>query len=1170
MENSKLEEIRNDVKNWLEGCLIGHFGKPLKNTSSTIQETLPFRPSEMYQCGILYGQMPDFNIDAEFVDNKIIEDEALDSEDENRWGVDEGIENSQKSKKTSAYCYYRPPSAVGLSFFVSSDISIEVIIQAARYSLKKEGRKEYWVRRQLPDNSNHKDSINISPSENDQQLSCEYDILSDRELNKDDDSKRKDGHFDKLHIKWRPYSATILDDSGKKRESSYKKVKGYIVTISVVNSASVKQIDSELVKTWEKKHLFQLLFECHIMSGKVYPYPANNTLQLDEEDKEFDLLYSDKTVFAIGHGVSPEWDIGNDGRVKCIKADFLPSCEVPLMKTNVEEVDKSALSIAALSKTADNVENVQKLLLEFTGTYRKWIKKLSSSLRQMSSTQKKTAETMLGRLEKCAERMNKGIESLKDPFAAKAFSFAHIAMMDYMRNRGVKEPYWRPFQLGFLLQEIPSLINDTESERELVDLLWFQTGGGKTEAYLGIISFLITYRRMRYPNNSGGTTVIMRYTLRLLTIQQFQRASIVICALELLRRKYPEILGQTPITSGLWVGAASSPNDFSSANKIVQDALKSDGYGLEKFVITECPWCGSKLKVNRNCLQSAFFCDDNKFAFRCTNSNCEFGGSHNPILPVSVVDQHLYQNPPTLLLATVDKFAMFAWRAESTVFLGNSYHDNLYSVPEHRPPDLIIQDELHLIAGELGTIAAVYEAGFDAVLKIKGHLVKYIASTATIRNAKEQVKKLYARDVSVFPPPGLNWSDSFFARVDNVKPGRLYIGYYTPNLGRTESFAPLAASLFTSPSVWSYTDEAVRDAWWTMVAYHGSLRGLGITHNLVSDEVNKYINYYIGYMLDKDFKKENGYAESFNDFYSDTLNLKDKIETQKDNDINDEAKKEISNKFIEFRRLYAESGIAELTSNRNSSEIRQYLSDLDICYSHEANQSIALLLCTNMVSVGLDIPRLGLMVINGQPFTTGEYIQASSRVGRDKIPGIVAAHYFRNHARDMSHYENFRSYHESFYRFVEPTSLTPFSEPSRKRALHAALVIVIRHAAGLLGNDAANNMNKDNDKIKNSVNILLQRCKEASPEQFENTKKHLEQLLCYWDSISGQDNWDIKPLQYQTPSDGRKDKSPLLISYSKKREMRISEYNKSWATLQSMRNVDDECGIFFISPRNTQ
>jgi hypothetical protein len=266
--------------------------------------------------------------------------------------------------------------------------------------------------------------------------------------------------------------------------------------------------------------------------------------------------------------------------------------------------------------------------------------------------------------------------------------------------------------------------------------------------------------------------------------------------------------------------------------------------------------------------------------------------------------------------------------------------------------------------------------------------------------------------------------------------------------------------------------------------------------------------------------------------------------------------------------LYSESGTAELTSNRNASEIRKYLSDLETGYSSENNKAISTLLCTNMVSVGLDISRLGLMVINGQPFTTGEYIQASSRVGRNQNPGIVVAHYFRNHARDMSHYENFRAYHESFYRFVEPTSLTPFSAPSRQRALHAALVILMRHGVGLLLNDMADRMNSEDESVKKAVDIFLDRCKKASPNEYEKTKEHVVQLLYHWQELSGQDGWVRRRLQYDTPP-GRKDKKPLLIRYNDSRLQgrQITSRKNSWRTLQSMRNVDEECAIVFVAPR---
>lgn len=1109
MKKNNLVKAREDVKGWLERCLIGPF-------LESDDELLPIRPSEFYSCGVLYGHLED-------MDNESTHDEGSDDEENERpvFGVEDSDTSQNKASKTSRTCRYRPPSAVGLSFFVSRDIKIDVIVKAARYK-KHEGSNgnNRWQRRSLPINS--EPDVTLEPPENEQQLENEHQILSDDDLGEGENEKSA-----KLHVKWRPYSNSSCE--------------GYIITISVVNTAVAKEITHD---EWEETHLFQLSFECHRQAGDINPYPRNKLHNMEREDKEFDLLYSDKTIYAIGHGVSPDWEFFKDGKIKCIKASFIPSLEVPLMKTEVSEIDDEILRLTRLAKTYQDSEKIRQSLYSFTEPYGIWIKKLQAKQKKTTKEESNVAENMLKRLEESADRMNAGIKCLGDPVVARAFSFAHKAMVDYMKIRKVENPSWRPFQLGFLLQTLPSLIDKNSPDRDLVDLLWFQTGGGKTEAYLVIIAFLVSYRRMLFPETGAGTAVIMRYTLRLLTIQQFQRASILICALELLRRKNPELLGHEPITAGLWVGAGSSPNTFKDAEEILDDALQSDGAGLGKLVVRECPWCGKRLEIDNDSTKSGFHGNKGDFRFCCTNQLCDFGGSDNPTLPINVIDEYLYKYPPSLLLATVDKFAMFAWKEQTTIFLGNS---------SFRPPDLIIQDELHLIAGELGTITGVYEAGFDTVLKLKDHYPKYIASTATIRNAKEQVKKLFARDVKIFPSPGLNWSDSFFARVDKEKPGRLYIGYYAPNLPRNKSFAPLGAALLLSPSLWNYTDESVQDAWWTLVAYHGSLRGLGITHNLLGSEVRKYLEYYIHFLLDEKLRGTDELSKGFYEFCNDFLKVP----------INDKKFKErCINSFLNWRRLYKEDGIAELTSNRSAKEIRKYLDDLEINYSDENNQAIAALLCTNMVSVGLDIPRLGLMVVNGQPFTTGEYIQASSRVGRGKVPGIVVAHYYRNHARDMSHFENFRAYHESFYRFVEPTSLTPFSSPARKRALHAALVIVMRHGAGFLGNNMANEINIQDDKIINAANCLIERCKKTSPEQGEKIAWHIDELLHSWNELSGGDGLSQERLQYQSKS---KEKKSLLIRHDEKKAKQSD--NSSWETLQSMRQVDEECGIVFVAPR---
>ena len=1246
-----LKTARNDIKNWLERCLIGPFIRPSEQSVDHNEEVLHIRPSELYQCAILYGQLPDTQAD-EKNDNPSLHQGSHRGNEKSRDGIDgyrrrkdemeshgavkeqdggavndpaggeeidlqrnfgndeiedegedgpnnETSEGGSKGQKSAEHagrpCYYRPPSGVGLSFFVSRDIELNVVVKGARYT-KLEPRKEQgakpsdhplWQRRPIPDHTaDHEEIITLRPPTEARLFEEKIPILSDTRLAQEQNEKpntqkgaysgkssnqRNNGdkgnddyinhtlHHDILHVKWRPKSD----------------MDGFIVTLSVVNTAMAPDTTWE---NWEKCHIFQLSFQCHAAQGEIYPYPATDMLQWDADERTFSLLYSDKTIYAIGHGVSPDWTTDRTGRVTTVLASFLPTAEVPLMKTDVAHLNQEILRLATLAETDSKVETIQSKLQDLTASYGQWLAKLTEH-EGLTPDQKITAENLLERIERAGERMSSGIEALKDPLVAAAFAMAHHAMIDYMKTRGIDDPLWRPFQLGFLLEVIPSIIDETDPDRDLVDLLWFQTGGGKTEAYLAIISFLIAFRRMRFGDEGAGTTVIMRYTLRLLTIQQFQRAAVVICALERLRRKNPERLGKIPITAGLWVGGASSPNTFYSARQILDSALQSKGHGLERLVITECPWCGTPFEIDENAGKSNFRANLENFNFICTHPACDFGGSDNPVLPINVVDQHLYAHPPTLLLATIDKFAMFAWKPEATVFLGEPF----------RPPDLIIQDELHLIAGELGTLSGLYEAGFDTVFALKEHKPKYIASTATIRNAKEQIKKLYAREASIFPPPGLNWSDSFFARVDNEKPGRLYIGYAAPKLGRTESFAPLGAALFSAPALWNESDEAIRDAWWTVVAYHGSLRGLGITHNLIGDEVGKYLNIIIHALLDEKNGRMDPLAAAFQDFCA-TLPSSAPSDHRADNRFgtapsllqsppsplirqSEAYKKQITNAFMAYRGLYSESGIAELTSNRNAREIRKYLSDLETGYSHENNRAISLLLCTNMVSVGLDISRLGLMVINGQPFTTGEYIQAGSRVGRNRVPGIVVAHFLRNHARDMSHYENFRAYHESFYRFVEPTSLTPFSAPARQRALHAALVIVMRHGAGLLKNDMANEMNPEDKTIKRAVDLLLARCKTASPDQFRETRAHLDQLMFHWDELSGNDGWDLAPLQYDAPP-SRKDKFPLLIKPNDHRwkdgapgSRDAGGEKKNWMTLQSMRQVDDACGIVFVAPR---
>ena len=363
----------------------------------------------------------------------------------------------------------------------------------------------------------------------------------------------------------------------------------------------------------------------------------------------------------------------------------------------------------------------------------------------------------------------------------------------------------------------------------MLDLIWFPTGGGKTEAYLGLIAFLIVWRRLRYPDSGGGTVALMRYTLRLLTRQQFDRAARMVCALELIRRRDPAQLGDAPIDIGIWVGGESSPNRFDQARELVEEVRSGKSDARYKLLLERCPWCAAPFDANQG-YQST----DDDFHFHCVDRECEFGTDARP-LPCNVVDEALYERPPSLLIGTIDKFARVAWEERTGAFFGAGTGS--------RPPELIIQDELHLITGPLGSVAGLYEAGLDTLLVRRGVRPKYIASTATIRMAREQVRRLYARELAVFPPPGLSYGNSYFARTDHERPGRLYVGYLAPMLDQQHCMGPLAAALLAGPrSVFDGDSDPddLLDAWWTLVVYHGSLKGVGQQPQRLRDRCSRF------------------------------------------------------------------------------------------------------------------------------------------------------------------------------------------------------------------------------------------------------------------------------------------------------------------------------------------
>ena len=1022
--------------------------------------------------------------------------------DDDQDEIEEASENDDESVQAATVIKrkrYIPPSSVGFSFFISGDsISLRVFYNAICYH--KESKNErgkyqnFWNRVELTDDNG--EEVVFTP--NGQKY---YEVF-----------KQRDEENARIEILWRPHKT------------------GYIVTITLLNTQQIpKEIQDDpkrFVEDQNKKALFNVELACIIENGELNTYPSKDKALLSDEEKEIELRYKDQHIYAVGHGAAADWKINSEGKNE-IFADFMPTVEVPQVTADTVKKDDEALNFYFLSNEPKTA--VFDKLNDFIQGYKVWITQQEKQVEREESDEQETAESIVKKQNVALKRMQQGTQLLeKDDNVWQAFSTMNEAMlMQWKAGKPTaknEDFAWRPFQLAFILMTLESSINGDSEDRDIVDLIWFPTGGGKTEAYLGLMAFLFLYRRLKYPASAGGTVAIMRYTLRLLTTQQFLRANKVIFALELIRRKHSEEYGEEVFSSGLWVGGSSSPNKFEE----VKEALEKEQYS--KLMVTHCPWCNSKFQINN------YHHSENSFHFICNDENCDFGSSSNNILPCNVVDESLYQSPPTLLLATVDKFARLAWEERAGAFLGEK---------NNRPPELIIQDELHLISSALGSIVGLYEAGIDTALISKGMRCKYVASTATIKHANEQVKSLFAREMQVFPPSGLRYEDSYYAKSVPLdqKPGRLYVGYLAPLLSRQNCMAPLAASLLAAPVGLFTNDEGTLDKWWTQIVYHGSLKGINNSRTLYQNQIETRLNKFILRFLKQKI-------EAFRPNFTNDRKLENIDDFKK---ISDSEIKGIVDQYIPIRDI---DNIRALNSNQTAEENAEIFTHL--AKEKDEPNSIDVALATNMISVGLDVSRLALMIINGQPLTTAEYIQASSRVGRGDTPGIVYVNFYKTQARSLSHYENFRSYHDAFYRYVEPSSLTPFTYQARQRALHAALVIAMRHSGvGLLENELAEKFDKDRGAIKKVIRELKTRCKKAinTPQEQKSTNINIDALIEEWQQHIDYCNEQPKNLFYAPKND--KGNAYLLCDFDNN--------NGLWKTLNSMRNVDNTALMKLLS-----
>jgi hypothetical protein len=918
-----------------------------------------------------------------------------------------------------------------------------------------------------------------------------------------------------LHVFSRPHSRAQNAESDR------------IVTFTLLNNRTAQS---------QRPRDEECFFQCglEVVSGGndacFLEYPDRFGSALDEEEKSLRLLFSHLKTFAVGHGCAADWEGGTADTVSVIRTQSLPSYEVkPIVPTQIEDLD---LSMSVLSGSGG--ESIA-LCNRLADGYQSWIDEREKEINRLPREHHDAANRHLDDCRNALSRMRGGIALLgSDGLVGEAFALMNGAMLEQQFHyelasnpakqrrwirRGdslvLERPYvkpdvadppanrgrWRPFQLAFILMNLRSMSDRVSEERSIVDLIWFPTGGGKTEAYLGLTAFTIFWRRLDDPQNDG-TTAMMRYTLRLLTTQQFQRAASLICACELVRRGRERDLGTTPISIGLWVGGDVTPIRHDEAAKKLQGLL--DGERENPFIMLNCPWCGAQMGPvefgRSNRVKGYRQCSKPKrVEFACDDADCNFHDG----LPLHVVDEAIYEKRPTLLIGTVDKFALLPWYPEARNLFG------LDTGGRSCPPDLIIQDELHLISGPLGSMVGHYETVINALCthERRGRTIsaKIIASTATICRAGEQVQNLYCRPVFVFPPQGLRAGESFFAHEDKDAPGRLYVGIFATALSShvTAQIRVMSALLQSVKSLGNRTPEEL-DPYWTLMSYFNSLRELGHAATLIRADITDYLNA-----------------------------MWDRLEIRKDGSHD-------PRRFINADR--------ELTSRVQSSEIPEVLQQLFVRWDGTRDsQPIDICLATNMIQVGLDVPRLGLMTVVGQPKTTSEYIQATSRVGRSH-PGLVVTVYNPAKPRDRSHFEHFRSYHETIYRWVEPTSVTPFAVPVRDRALHALAVTLVRYFGGDSARMWPQPWRPVEEIVSKVTETIAARVRAVDPNEEEATRRQLKEIFGDWRGNPPPRYGDFRPPSADTP---------LMYPAG---TQKLSEWSEpTYPTPSSMRNVDSTC-----------
>ncbi|MBE2252457.1 MAG: helicase [Myxococcus sp.] len=1009
--------VRSHLVEALEADLIGPFDRAPGEATSDAKELLRNAPSRTYLTGFLVPKEQG-EIDEPDADDEL--DSAEDDDDE----AEARGENAVKKVR-------RLPASMGLSVFVPASVtSLTAHVAWADYLRIEVGDSKRWSR------TLERRSVSV------------------------------------------PLTGAGLHDGLPLEGSQGLVLKGRVERVGELLAVAVFLVNQRTPAAGATARDETYAFQCHLALEAPLPFHGrtdrSDETSEDPDERINDLQHRHRQEFAVGHGVGVR--VAGPSR---IETTWLPTTQVaPVVARKLEGVEVRMETLAALESPAA----ARAALGPMMNAYRAWLD-TQAAVDAGSPLRNEVRDGLVQGGRRAAARMDAGLAVLeKNSQAFQAFRWMNAVMAQAERKaRPSAEPAWRLFQLAFILLNLASVEDEAHPERELVELIFFPTGGGKTQAYLGLIAFTLLLRRLRgtsTPDGGLGVAVILRYTLRLLTLDQLGRASTLICALELLRKDNAAALGDVRFSIGLWVGASATANTLEQVSAQITEYRNNPSPSAQSpFPLAKCPWCGTDF------VRDCFVLSPNKtnpteVKVGCAGLQCPFNLGRNPEgVPVLFVDEAIYRELPCFLVATVDKFALLPWRGETGMLFGRVLGRTggrffgpcddererkaaKVKLPNGlRPPELIVQDELHLISGPLGSMVGLYEA---AVLTLAPK-AKLVASTATVRRSHEQVRRLYGRRVALFPPPGVEANETFFAHV-GTEGARQYVGVGAPGRPLKTTLLQVYVALLAAAQKGQVDHGAVADAYLTLVGYFNSLRELGGMRRLVEDEVRRLV-------MRRFERKPEGFTGP--------------------------------SPWFAARTIRAEP--VELTSREKTSAIKDAKDRLEL--PHGEPRSVDVVLASNMISVGVDIDRLGLMVVAGQPKTTAEYIQASSRVGRNAAkPGLVVTCFNLSRPRDRSHFERFDAYHGSFYRFVEATSVTPFSAPALDRGLAGVVVALGRlfdHT--MTAPFEAMKLGQHRAAIEQQLERVVERAHEGlEPEEGQRLANHVRQRI-----TSLLDSWQV-------------------------------------------------------------